>query len=559
VISTSLNISNTTELINGFLNRCRTEHRLKACLDKQTNKLPARVLDVGNSEDDGIRLHESVTITDANAHQQPEEAHYVALSYCWGKKPIFKLLKSNIHAMKQGVIDCKTLPQTYRDAISLTRSLGVKYLWIDALCIIQDKDDSSDWANSCAEMDSIYANAYLTLSVDMAEDAYQGIFISERVSRDRLDTRCATFNMPTRGGKAVPVYIRSDPEHTMFQVQGGDQMDELLEAYPLMNRGWTLQERMLSTRSVHFTTTEVVWECRSGAYCECEGVVFGMRPWDQANCAPEPPGNMKIDFSSRSKHWWWSIVEDYSSRNLTHADDRLAALSGVARRFGKHCNARYLAGLWSNDMPYSILWRPVRDAMTTRQHSNKRIGKPTWSWASVDSPITEYPRSFLHDCECLVVNWQTRIEAATVDDFGTVKVATLELSVPLLKTQLQVRKRVKDEKIRGLEALLRGSATCLDFSEDIAGWSCGDWMNWDDAKPNEPLEWNTLIPIDVYCATLYRHPGRKQLVSMVLVESKTEHGQFERVGSFSTFYEGDEADMIYDSLTNATVRTIQIL
>jgi hypothetical protein len=69
----------------------------------------ARVLDVASSEEDGIRLHESVTITDPNVHQQPEEGLYIALSYSWSTKPILKLLKSNIDVMKQGVIDCETL------------------------------------------------------------------------------------------------------------------------------------------------------------------------------------------------------------------------------------------------------------------------------------------------------------------------------------------------------------------------------------------------------------------------------------------------------------------
>jgi len=96
--------------------------------------LPTRVIEVGESDDD-VRIF-------VNTDNQCED--YVALSHCWGGAKPAVLLKSNLEVMQTHlVLDAES--KTFVDAIHFVRRLGIPYLWIDSLCILQDKDDLSDW------------------------------------------------------------------------------------------------------------------------------------------------------------------------------------------------------------------------------------------------------------------------------------------------------------------------------------------------------------------------------------------------------------------------------
>lgn len=116
-------------ILTSWLKECDTNH--EDCITKNA-KLPHRVLDVGCSTESRLFLHVS----------SEEVGRYVALSYCWGKSHPPKTTQDNL-AQHLEDISVDKLPRSFQDAVTVTRNIGVQYLWIDSLCIVQDQD--SDW------------------------------------------------------------------------------------------------------------------------------------------------------------------------------------------------------------------------------------------------------------------------------------------------------------------------------------------------------------------------------------------------------------------------------
>lgn len=128
-------------------------------------KLPTRVLDVGiGTKDPFLFVSEG------------KRGKYLALSHRWGQARNITTTRSNYRA-HQGCIRAEELPQTFQDAIRVTRELGLRYLWIDSLCIIQD--DAKDWNQEAALMGSIYENAYCTIAAAEAYSDDEGCFYQD--------------------------------------------------------------------------------------------------------------------------------------------------------------------------------------------------------------------------------------------------------------------------------------------------------------------------------------------------------------------------------------------
>lgn len=138
------------------------------------------------------------------------------------------------------------LPQSFRDAVDVTRMLGLRYLWIDSLCIIQDSPE--DWDEEASHMADVYSNAYCTIAATRAEGSNAG-FLQERQQRQCL---------PVRPASGIPYYLCPTIDNFRDDVENG----------ALNQRGWVLQERVLSSRTIYFAESQVYWECGEGVYCE---------------------------------------------------------------------------------------------------------------------------------------------------------------------------------------------------------------------------------------------------------------------------------------------------
>ena len=214
--------------------------------------LPTRVLDLdAGLPDHAIRLLET----------DQRNAHYVCLSHCWGKNQACaqpsrrRTTKANLERNKES-IPLAYLPKTFRQAIQFTRKLGIQYLWIDSLCIIQDSHQ--DWQHEAALMGSIYENAFITIAATAASNDDEGFLRGPPSHYRAYQLRCKTTE-----GTMEDIHVRRHLVH--FK-------SDWARDQPLLSRAWCFQERLLSPRVLHFAPDELWWECRT-----CVNVNVGKR------------------------------------------------------------------------------------------------------------------------------------------------------------------------------------------------------------------------------------------------------------------------------------------
>lgn len=307
----------------------------------------------------------------------PTKTRYIVLSYRWPEYfPIEAKSTRDKLTDRMNGLDTSKIPHEFNDAFEVAVKLGVDYIWIDSLCIVQD--DLEDWNREAALMCRVYQNAYLTLAVAVPPaEGHCGLF-RRGIPADLLPVTLS--------------YDREDGSSPRKIVVMKDKL-EVYEQSPLTKRGWCFQERELSKRIVHFTNTQVLWECRTLRASEAlpKGVLPDDEKWP-ARMLDNDLGHEDVNLL------WRRAVEDYSFRHLTQASDKLPALAGLAaavKEF-KIPECRYLAGMWEDDLT-SLAWvslparRIVNAAVGWYISSNKRYLDyiaPTWSWAAISGPVS---------------------------------------------------------------------------------------------------------------------------------------------------------------------------
>ncbi|KAK5652331.1 hypothetical protein OQA88_10523, partial [Cercophora sp. LCS_1] len=347
-----------------------------------------------------------------------------------------KTTKENISALREA-IPVSQLPQTFLDAVLVTRSLGIGYLWIDSLCIVQD--DMDDWEQESGRMASVYQNAVITLAATHSSDSTGGLFtpFNHKPYHWSSDDGCSKTIRSEDTNIWDAVEIKSSPQlRRYFTLYPSDDIrdtqqkhpaDLVNTGYPLLTRAWVFQERLLSPRVVHFTTTQLAWECRCELWTESHLFTLDDHGGDGFPAAftesyePSPPQHdffhtiAKYDFAktrgrfidlAHEKIWpqprrnrvemmlerlnllpqepkrpptppsrtailetWSFLVQEYARLSLTHETDRLPALSGIASAVHSMLNANgtYLAGIWSSQLPQALCWVPSSPPATIRK------------------------------------------------------------------------------------------------------------------------------------------------------------------------------------------------
>ncbi|RAK90035.1 HET-domain-containing protein [Aspergillus costaricaensis CBS 115574] len=308
--------------------------------------LPTRVLDLGEGQDcSTVRLVEGAGT----------QAAYTALSYCWGLPNQWPLRTThdNLQQHTSG-ISMESLEPTYRDAICITRSLGIRYLWIDALCIIQG--DDQDWKHECELMGRYYGNARLVISASGATHPGEGCFLPG----------------PSRDEVILPFYSHGAVTGSFKIVMSGPPFGQSGPAFsPLGNRGWATQEWWLSRRIVHFLEGYMVWSCAC---------------LDQFRLGILSNGHTQ-DLVMYSD--WMSIASIHSRRALSRPTDRLAAIQGLANEFKKTRQDEYVMGFWTGELPTALLWKVGDDGRGNNRSEALSIF-PSWAWASVACDFEEW-------------------------------------------------------------------------------------------------------------------------------------------------------------------------
>lgn len=344
---------------------------LRECVEKHdcqgSTTLPSRVLDVSQSSEGGIHLY----VTDQ------EIEPYAALSHCWGGEVPMKTTRLNYEA-QQNHIAVDDLPQNFQDAIEVTRKLGLRYLWIDALCIIQD--DLSDWEVESREMSSIYGDAHLVIGADGAKGAEEG-FLRDSPEYNSMHADERSALVAVVDDEQADVYVSECPEHydtcsLLHRAISSEQNEGVVEN-PLSQRAWTFQEQLLARRMVHFTKEEMVWECKSRYRCECTQFDDSRQRISKDDWISGDTANMGVQ--------WYSFVNEVCVRQLTFQTDILPCLSGIAAQMEASMMGRYLAGLWEEDLLLGLTWsyKELQTRMVPQQ-------APSWSWASLESHSSPY-------------------------------------------------------------------------------------------------------------------------------------------------------------------------
>ncbi|KAH8724291.1 heterokaryon incompatibility protein-domain-containing protein [Phaeosphaeriaceae sp. PMI808] len=356
-----------------WLNYCIKNHARRC--HRIDQKLPTRVIDVGNSSQDP-RLLEV---------QPGTLGQYAALSYCWGLSRTFTTTIQTFEQRTRG-FTLGDLPATIRDAVLLARNMSIPYIWADSLCIVQDS--SEDWNKEAARMCDVYTNATVTFAAIDCPESETGLFVAS--GRRLLQV----------GKSEEHIFARKHYHGEVGRThQNLPASATQLKDNVLLSRGWCVQEILLSSRLIWMKGTEMCWSCLCTTACECQPTprteLISQRGFRMEHSLG---GLLNLEHSSslvstaHITNWWlkhwFDLVETYAGRSLTQITDRLPAIAGLATWLQKFIQAKYLFGLWeTNNFLDQLLWFTTGSFRYTKyyrppQGQLKRDYAPSWSWAS---------------------------------------------------------------------------------------------------------------------------------------------------------------------------------
>ncbi|KAH8648340.1 heterokaryon incompatibility protein-domain-containing protein [Tricladium varicosporioides] len=372
-----------------WMDDCTSNH--SKCPDPKPGKpvmLPSRLIQVSSlGEPEFASLRKT----------QGQRGYYCALSYCWGMDQPFKT-KIDRYNEYIDKLPYKKLPRTITDAFEVARNLGLQYIWIDSLCIIQD--DTNDVSREINEMKRIYENAMVTISVATPSQCNEGF----------LYKRQKIYELPN-GPSRLPIRLDKDTTGTVLLAgvnsEEWEKATEPKRKASINHRAWTLQESVLATRLLIFTDANMVWKCQDGfqpdfesappgAYIELDWSRHGRwLAWAESIGYKFIPG--WVGFSSRPRasisatdhNWveWWFMLENYTAREVSKATDRLSAISAIAESFAPFLGGKegYRAGLWMNYLVFDLLWHTPSHRLIESRLIDPRV--PSWSWAAAKGPV----------------------------------------------------------------------------------------------------------------------------------------------------------------------------
>ncbi|KAK3109983.1 hypothetical protein LTR53_016199 [Teratosphaeriaceae sp. CCFEE 6253] len=472
---------------------------------------------------------------------------YVALSHCWGTPGTVPKTLQATRAQYGVEIPTSVLTKTFRDAIQVTADLGYKYIWIDSLCIVQNNDD--DWAAEAAKMGDIYAGAALVLAAASATDGSGGLF---HTREGGYETTLGDFD-------SAEIVVRTMIDHEFCEYLIPEVSSEQPhyserpgpEVCPLMYRKWCFQERLLSRRIVHFTKSELVWECRTEAFCECgrpnpqgsgesgsdrmssDKIGFAPGLSGRSTRSGGQTGNVGRLSSVDDDRWvyvqeWRKLVKQYSKARLSYPTDILPAISGVARMFDGKGLGKYLAGIWEVGIEVQLCWRLGRPYEEPEFQRPSTFCAPSWSWASVMSP-------FLTEREPDIPGFWDRCTARYlrghctplgIDPFGQVKDGALEIVAPGLKATV--------------------STIDNDFSNmaEFAEWQDPQWCYFDTTEDKQAAFGQT-----VWLLCLCRTGIAEDELGIYLLLREAEDGKFRRIAVVHSLPLGEDFDESFGRAT----------
>lgn len=367
-LSCTTGSAESLEFATSQLQSCLHNHKECNVSRDDNNWLPSRLICLdGMEEDESVRL---VLSRDINP------GPYCTLSHCWGSAEFIKLSKDNLNSFSRK-IPMSDLPKTFRESMLVARKLGLRYIWIDSLCIIQD--DPDDWFNEASQMYKVYSNSMFNICATTAIESSQGLF----TSRDPTRLQRCEANIP---------WYRDGGSFQILDM--GMWNNQILNA-PLNMRAWVVQEQLLSPRNIHFGPTQIFWECLETTTAEQfpHGMpkaipFFGQSARRQLHQSSYDSQNEQQ--SKALESCWTEIVNRYAKAKFSHPEDRIIAFSGITRKFELMLSKKCDAGLWRDHILRDILWyvESCRQGDGTPSERPETYRAPSFSWMAVEGAIT---------------------------------------------------------------------------------------------------------------------------------------------------------------------------
>ena len=536
-----------------WIHECEHEHDVcsRRSATGHSEFYPTRLLDLNAFPD---KLGQIQLCLSADA--QPKGS-YMTLSHRWGLKTIFTLTAENQDALMQS-FSLDLLPKTFIEAIEVTRRLGVRYLWIDSLCILQSGERSKeDWEKESAQMHEVYNHAYCNIAATAATDPTVGLFF------ERPNVPAPTRISVNWNGHDDD--LRWKDFHGEYTIIDANIWASQVTLSPLMQRAWVFQERILAPRVLHFAADQLFWEC--GTLQASENYPTGLpelsqtvldrdyRPstrnllWTLAPRAhprfinltgPPPPSlNDRVAHYYGHHGMWNTMVEDYMRCKLTKEEDKLVAIGGVAQ-FWQMMTIKpdYKAGIWMRELPRALLWHcePRPDSVYT-SFRPKTYRAPSFCWASFEGPILF--REGPHDgLVCEVV--ELHIENCTENIFGQVKGGFIRMSGYLVEGYSMPADHQDSEDL-----YVPGK----DEGKEFGGFCYPDelaLLDHDREKGDHKFQ----------CLAIAKSPSTRgdHFVTGLMLESTGAENEYKRVGLF--LIGGDEAS---DFCTRGEKRELVII
>ncbi|KAI8624251.1 HET-domain-containing protein [Xylariaceae sp. FL1651] len=365
--------SDWVKAINAMLRLCLTSH--PRCQPSRPRVLPTRLLHIEKTGETNLRVQ---LVTTVEGHT----GEYAALSYCWGGPQQLQLTKATVHKFLQQPIERQALPKGLSDAVGVTHALELEYLWVDALCIVQD--DQDDKKQEISRMSDIYQNSFVTIAAATSSSVNDSFLCSQSGSNPKHPSCNIPFTLDTEDSpvsdKRIVSSITVAPVHTHRSVE-----------FPLNKRGWAFQEALLPPRLLVFGDLEPFVRCRtknvigkSQSYIQYGmSAVHPKRIIDSLVISQDHDRGLFVDTMAGNLDFLWrEIVEQYTLRELSFLTDRQYAISGVVDFLSGIFNDECYFGVWKSCAVVCLLWK-------TEPLERRTIipDIPTWSWMSVTGAV----------------------------------------------------------------------------------------------------------------------------------------------------------------------------
>ncbi|TGO24233.1 hypothetical protein BPAE_0108g00260 [Botrytis paeoniae] len=339
----------------------------------KANFLPTRLLYLGDGTTGQCpQIVETRDFLENRSEMARQQLQYACLSYCWGSDLPLTTTSSTLSKYKSGLPEHK-MPQIFQDAIAVSRGLGMQYLWIDALCILQDVRE--DWETEALMMSDIFYHSFITIGAATARSCHDSI------SGPREDLFC-TLNFQSSLSKEVVgsycIYL------SKMSLESPSEID--LSNSIWASRGWVWQEQIMSQRLLVFGKKMVHLKCHDCIYSE-DGTMDGV-------FGSHILGASRFQIAHTLSDDWETWMRDFSGRQFTFSSDKLASVSGLALAFERIMATQghppeYLAGHWRNEQFDSSLQWTIMSGnkvsfpnMIKNLHDPEKYCAPSWSWAS---------------------------------------------------------------------------------------------------------------------------------------------------------------------------------